>query len=107
MKLYKNIEEMEQGLGDSIRKLRLHKNLDQITVAERGGVSTSAIKNLEGGKGATIKTLLKVLRTLDRGDWIDSLAPVVTVNPLELVRSKQPRQRASKLKKVCRVDPVV
>lgn len=90
------IGELEEILGSNIKRLRLVKNLDRQTLAEQAGVSVTALRHLEGGSGATTKTLLKVLRTLGKANWIESLAPVPSINPLHMMRIKGPRQRASK-----------
>jgi len=88
-------EELEAQLGLQIRALRLRRNVDQQALAEQAGVALSALKNVESGKGSTLKTLLKVLRALDRLDWISNLAPTVSISPLQLLKQKAPRQRAS------------
>ena len=88
-------QEMEETLGANVRQLRLHKNLSMETLTEQAGVSLTALKNLEGGKGATIKTLMRVLRTLGKEDWLAALAPVASINPLHMVKVHQSRQRAS------------
>ena len=61
--------ELESALGESLRALRLDRNIDQKTLAERAGISVRAVKNLEGGMGSTLKSLVAVLRALDREDW--------------------------------------
>lgn len=88
-------EELEAQLGLQIRALRLRRNVDQQALAERAGVALSALKNVESGKGSTLKTLLKVLRALDRLDWIASLSPTISISPLQMLKQKAPRQRAS------------
>ena len=88
-------EEMEAGLGEKLEALRLSKNLNQKTLAERAGVSVRALRNLEGGQGSTLKTLVSVLRALGRQEWLNTIAPIATINPLALTREAQPRQRAS------------
>jgi len=89
-------EEMEAGLGEKLKALRLSRDLDQQTLAERAGVSVRALRSLEAGKGSTLKTLVGVLRALGRQTWLDTIAPVATINPLTLTRAAQPRQRASR-----------
>lgn len=89
-------EEMEAALGERLRALRLMKNLDQATVAARAGISIGALKNLEGGRGTTLKTLIRVVRALGREEWLAGVAPVASINPLTLVRHAQMRQRASR-----------
>lgn len=89
-------EEMEFELGSQLKALRLSKNLDQKLLAERAGVSVRALRNLEAGQGSTIKTMVCVLRALGRQEWLNTVAPVATINPLTLTRDAQPRQRASR-----------
>ena len=87
------VEEHAQVLGESLQKLRILQNLTQNLLAERSGISVSAVKNLEGGRGATLHTLISVLRTLKRDDWLRSIAPVPTIHPFRAVRGATPRQR--------------
>lgn len=96
MKTAKTVEEWESDLGEQMRALRLRANLDQISLAERAGIGLTAIKNVESGKGATLKTLIKMLRVLDRADWLSSLAPPVSISPLQMLKAKPARQRASR-----------
>ena len=91
----KTTGEIEKELGEQIRSLRLRKGLPQVEIAERAGVALSALKNLESGKGAALKTFIKVLRALERLEWLDTLAPAVSISPLQILHSKSPRQRAS------------
>jgi transcriptional regulator with XRE-family HTH domain len=92
----KTVEEWASDLGEQMRALRLRANLDQITLAERAGIGLTAVKNLESGKGATVKTLIKALRALDRATWLSSLAPQVSISPLQMLNAKPARQRASR-----------
>ncbi|QHJ01344.1 helix-turn-helix domain-containing protein [Xylophilus rhododendri] len=86
---------MEVALGDRLKSLRLDRNIDQKTLAERAGVSVRALRNLEGGQGSTLHSLVSVLRALGRADWLATIAPVATINPLALGRHAEPRQRAT------------
>ena len=54
MEASRTAAEWEQLLGAHLRELRLLKNLDQQSLAERAGVSLNALKHLEGGKGARV-----------------------------------------------------
>ena len=89
-------DEWEAELGLQIRALRLRQNLDQRQLADRAGVALNAVKNLEGGKGATLRSLVQVLRALKRVDWLRALAPVVSISPVQMLKAKAPRQRASR-----------
>lgn len=83
-------------LGQQLRQLRLQQNIDQRQLAARAGVSWNAVKRLEAGKGARVESLIKVLRALGRADWLNTLAPQVSISPLQIAaaRTKAPRQRA-------------
>ncbi len=90
--------EWEIELGQQIRALRLRQNLDQQQLAERAGIALNAVKNLERGKGATLRSLIQALRVLNRVDWLRALAPAVSISPVQMLKAKVPRQRASRKK---------
>ncbi|MDK9716699.1 MAG: helix-turn-helix domain-containing protein [Trichlorobacter sp.] len=95
MQKFKTIEELEEQLGQQIRNLRILRNLAQSELAERAGVALNAVKRLESGQTSTTKSLVKVLKALNRTEWLGTLAPQVTVNPLQQVRLKLPGKRCS------------
>jgi transcriptional regulator with XRE-family HTH domain len=88
----------EAELGRQIRTLRLQQDLNQAQVAERAGIALNAVKNLESGRGATLRTLTRTLRVLNRTEWLGTLAPAVSISPIQMLRTKRPRQRASRKK---------
>ena len=88
--------EREAELGRQIRALRLRQNIDQRQLAKQAGIALSAVKNLESGKGATLRSLVQMLRVLNRVDWLRALAPPVSISPVQLLKAKTPRQRASR-----------
>jgi transcriptional regulator with XRE-family HTH domain len=95
MNTHQTIEELEAALGASLKALRLDRNIDQQTLAARAGISVGALKHLENGKGSTLRTFIAALRALDRTDWLATVAPVASINPLNLTESATPRQRAA------------
>lgn len=90
---FRTPEEWEEILGRQIRNLRMLRNMDQRTLAEQAGVALNVVKRLESGKTSTTKSLIKVLRVLNRAEWVETLAPTITVNPLQMSLSKAPRQK--------------
>ena len=94
MPIHYTSEELEQQMGASLKKLRLSRNIEQRVLAERAGVSPRALQSLENGEGSSLSTLLQVLRALGREDWLQTIAPVAIVNPMNSVRHAEPRQRA-------------
>ena len=89
-------DEWEAELGRQIRALRLRQNLDQRQLADQAGIALNAVKNLESGKGATLRSLVQALRILNRVDWLRALAPPVSISPVQMLKTKAPRQRASR-----------
>ena len=89
-------DDREAELGRQLRSLRLRQDLDQRTLAERAGVALNVVKNLEAGKGSTVSSLIRVLRTLGRTDWLNSLAPTVSISPMQMLKAKPVRRRASR-----------
>jgi transcriptional regulator with XRE-family HTH domain len=86
-----------QELGQRIERLRLRRNRSLVDVAEAAGVGSATLQRLESGKNANLKTLVQVLRALDRLGDLDNVVPDVEVSPFEISDSrKTPRRRASR-----------
>lgn len=86
-------EELQTALGGRLKQLRLSRNMDQRTTAEKAGISEKALRNLENGRGSTVESLLRVLKALDSLHGIESLAPETSVDPMALLRQRKPPQR--------------
>jgi transcriptional regulator with XRE-family HTH domain len=91
-------DEMEAALGERLKLLRLARNLDQVTLSKQAGVGVSALKNLENGRGSTLRSLVRVVRALGREEWLAGIAPMPTINPLTMTRDAGLRQRARRRK---------
>ena len=87
---------LEKELGKQIRTLRIREDLDQQQLADRAGIALNAVKNLESGKGATLRSLVKVLRVLRREGWLATLAPTVSISPMQMLKGGAVRQRATR-----------
>jgi transcriptional regulator with XRE-family HTH domain len=105
MQKFQTPEELEEKLGQQMRNLRILRNLTQGELAERAGIALNAVKRLESGQTTTTKSLVKVLKVLNRTEWLDTLAPQVTVNPLLTVTSKAPRQKVFRPRKTATKSP--
>ncbi len=91
---YRTIAEWEVMIGEQVRKARIARGAGQEQLAALADVSVGALSKLERGKGSSLKTLIAVVRALDRADWLESLAPPVTVSPMQLLRSRSRAPRA-------------
>jgi len=99
----KSTSDYEVLLGEQIRRLRIADGMDQEQLAGAANVSVGAVKNLEGGKGSSLKTLIMITRALNAEKWLESLSPETTVSPLQVLRDQNkntPRQRVYRSRKV-------
>lgn len=90
---FKTPLELQALLGERIQRLRVSKNLDQRSTAEKAGISERALRQLEAGRGSTVETLVRVLKALEATDRIELLAPEPAMNPLALLRNAKERKR--------------
>lgn len=89
MRRFRTTREWEAIVGEQLRDARVAQDLDQASLAARANISVGAVSNLERGKGSSLKTLIAVVRALGRTDWLEALAPPVTVSPMQMLRSKK------------------
>lgn len=87
-------DDLESLLGEQVRNARLRQGISQKALADRAGVALGSLRHLEGGEGATVASLVRIINALGRRDWLSSLQPQVTISPMQLLKAKQPRQRA-------------
>ena len=103
MTLRMTTNEWAAELGRHLRDLRLRRNIDQRNLAKQAAVALNVVKNMERGKGGTVTSLVKLLRALGREEWLNTLAPPVSISPMQMLKAKPARQRASRAKGLPRV----
>ena len=91
--MYNTISELQAQFGDTITRLRLQKGISQIDVAAKANIAVTSIIRLEAGKGGNLSTFIKVLKALDSASWLNTLAPIITVSPMDIVNRVPKRQR--------------
>jgi putative transcriptional regulator len=83
-------------LGERAGQQRLNKDVSQMELAKRAGVARIVVQRLEGGRGCTLESLIRILRALDLLQQLDSFLPEPGLSPLQLAKLKgRERQRAS------------
>lgn len=80
--------------GQRMERYRISRNVTQDDLAKAAGLARMTVSKLESGKGATLETVLRVLRAYGLEDKLLQLVPDATMSPLD-PRSGQgkPRQR--------------
>lgn len=83
-------------LGDRLARRRLRENLTQAKLAHEAGISKRTLIRLESGESGQLANLIRVLRALDLLGNLESVVPLPSPSPLELLRAKpKERRRAS------------
>ena len=91
-------ESILQRIGVAVREHRLRKNITQRMLAERSGISLTAVKHLERGVGATLGSFVQACRTLGIDGWIaeieprDELSPIAYADVLKKAAQKKRRR---------------
>lgn len=75
-------ETILKRIGEALKERRLRKNIPQSVLAERSGISVTAVKRLENGDGATLGSFILVCRTLGVDNWIAELELRDEVSPI-------------------------
>lgn len=87
---------IEEEIGERIQRARLLKNLTQKGLAEKAGLSRGAISKIERGQGATLSSLIEIMRVLGILDSFEQIFPSTQLSPLEIVKLEgKKRKRAS------------
>ncbi|MEQ9062804.1 MAG: helix-turn-helix transcriptional regulator [Vicingaceae bacterium] len=90
-------QQAERRIGELLKNARLQKNMTQLDLSKKAGLSRVAISKIERGEGATLMSIIQLLRALKMLQNLDSLFPQTEVSPLELIKNQgKKRQRASK-----------
>jgi len=93
---YLDRRRVEEYVGAQIRSLRQDEHLTQKALANRANVSLSSLQSLELGRGSSLTTVVKVMRSLGRSDWFETLAPPQPlVSPREQWRIAEQQSVAS------------
>lgn len=79
-------------IGKRLRLLRIASNQTQQQLADRTGVSRSAIRDMERGKPTNLLSLLPVIRALNLLDKLETCFPDTATSPVLAVKYRH-RQR--------------
>lgn len=82
------VADWELRIGEQVRRARLLDDLDQVGLAAAANVSLSSLRGLEAGRGSTLRTLISVLRALNRTEWLTELEPEPELSPIALARAR-------------------
>jgi transcriptional regulator with XRE-family HTH domain len=76
-------------MGKRLKRCRIDSGLSQIELAERTGISTKTIANMEDGMQSNSLTVIRILRALNLLDNLEMLAPCQDNRPIDYLRYNQ------------------
>ena len=83
-------------LCQSIKQMRLNKNMSQDELAERSGISRITISRMETGKAINLLTFVQILRALENLELLNYLNIVPEVSPMMVMEERAKyRKKAS------------
>ena len=97
----KNFDELSdlailEVLGERVKMERLNRNMTQMDLARRAGTNRIVLTRLENGKGCTLGSFIRILRSLGKIGHLEMFLPEPGVSPIQLAqRAGKQRQEAS------------
>lgn len=80
-------------IGRRIKQTRKRKRYSQAELAERAGISSFTVSQMENGKNTSLGSLIAVMRILKLLENFESLIPELMKSPVQLYNSKIKRSR--------------
>lgn len=77
-------QEILVDLGARLKALRLQRNITIAEISARGGLNPNTVVNAEAGHDPRLSTVVKLLRSLDRLEALESFLPPPGISPLQL-----------------------
>ena len=88
-------------LGETMKRLRLERNVSQKELAQSAGVSISSVAAMERGESVSLKTLIPLLRALNSLDMLSDFFKEQEISPITYAKQldgQKSRKRASATK---------
>ena len=86
----KESSSMELEIGAAIRQARIRRGISLEDTAARANLTPTAVRNLELGRGSTLRTMLKVLSVIEETDlFTDWIARSKEFSPIAYFRETE------------------
>ena len=83
-------------IGQFIQDSRLQQNKTQQQLADAAGISRSTVSQLELGNGATLLSLIQILRVLGQLAVLQSFEIEQKISPLKLAKLEQQKRKRAR-----------
>jgi transcriptional regulator with XRE-family HTH domain len=85
-----------KSLCQSIKQMRLNKNISQEELADRSGISRITISRMETGKAINLLTFVQILRALENLELLNYLNIEPEISPIQVMEEREKhRKKAS------------
>lgn len=80
-------------IGEFVKERRIKSNLTQAEAAKRANISRRSLSTLEAGGGTSLENFLRVLYSVNAGDFVSHLEPSGMISPMAQLRGRTTRLR--------------
>jgi transcriptional regulator with XRE-family HTH domain len=108
-KSIRSTADWERIIGEQIRAMRIGHEMDQSELASAANISVGSVKNIENGRGSSLKTLILIVRAIGGEQWLELLSPPDAFSPMQELKDQKlnaRRQRVFK-PKISRSYPAI
>lgn len=93
-------EQILKEIGKRLKTFRLNQNMTQQEIGEMIGKGADDISRIEHGKAMTMISFLRILRALNKLEYLDKILEPPKVSPMQMLKMEEKRRkRASKPRK--------
>ncbi|MCA4895058.1 MAG: hypothetical protein ING84_08645 [Cytophagales bacterium] len=85
---------LESQIGQFLHNVRVKNNFTQLEAVRLSGLHRNTVSKIKGGAGATLSTLVQLLRTYKYLHLIEPMKPLpIEISPIQLWKLQQKRRR--------------
>jgi transcriptional regulator with XRE-family HTH domain len=99
------IDLIVKDLGARLARVRLARNVSQEALADKAGITRRTLSRLETGQGATLDTLVRVLRGLGLESHLEALLPDPGIQPIHRTSAKTPERKRARATAADKAEP--
>lgn len=100
-----NDEAIEKKIGFYVKRVRQRQGKTQQELAQQADISRSTLSLLEAGESGNLKTLIKVLRVLQKLSAFKEFEFIETFSPLALAEAQHPTIKRVRKKAISKSTP--
>jgi transcriptional regulator with XRE-family HTH domain len=87
------------GIGNSLKSIRLQKNISQQELSEISGLNRTTISRMEREGNATLANVVRVLRALNSLEVVNAFHVAPDISPMQMLRSKKRERKYASSKR--------